>query len=174
MDAYVGQINVYSFNFAPRSWAFCDGSLLSIRQSTTLFSLLGTQFGGDGSTTFALPKLNFASVCGPGQGAGLSYRYQGDVFGTQTVTLNQSQMPAHTHAANALSYGRLQERSNAPLSDGGITTSSFMPYTDGAANTPMAANGVTPQGGGGAHNNMQPFLALNYSICLSGDYPSFE
>lgn len=173
MDAYVGQINVYGFNFAPKSWAFCDGSLLAIKQNSALFSLLGVQFGGDGTVTFALPKLDYSAVCGPGQGAGLSYRYQGDVFGSQTVTLNPGELPQHLHPVNAVLYERGGTRDTVPTSTAGLTTSIPNIYTDGAADVQMYSPGTTPQGGGAAHNNMQPFLALNFSICLSGAYPSF-
>lgn len=173
MDAFIGQIQPFGFNFAPRNWSFCDGTLIPISQNTALFSLLGTSFGGDGKTTFGLPKLNTAAICAPGRGPGLSLRTLGEYFGEQAVTLTLQELPQHTHTPNALSFARGQARSQTPLSDGGVTVGEVELYNNGAPNAAMAPQSVSPQGGGLAHNNMQPFLAMNYSISLYGVYPSF-
>ncbi|TXE06932.1 phage tail protein [Algoriphagus aquimarinus] len=179
MDPFLGQITLVGFNFAPRGWAFCSGQLLPIAQNTALFSLLGTTYGGDGRTTFALPDLRGRCAIGMGNGPGLTDRRQGDTLGQETVTLTQSEMPSHTHgllgnstngtsndpAGKALSKNTVTlERGSDPIPANGFIAS--------AANAPMHASSIAVAGGNLAHNNMQPSLVMNYVIATVGVFPS--
>lgn len=164
MAPFVGEIRVVGFNFAPRGWALCNGQLLPISQNTALFSLLGTTYGGDGRSNFALPNLQGRAVMHPGNGPGLTPRYLGENGGTTSETLSQAQMPAHNHALNAAS--------------GSATTgtpSGANSLAAGTVNTYGAANNMVPMGeavgGGQAHNNMQPYEVLNFVIALQGIFP---
>lgn len=168
-EQFIGEIRVFGFNFAPVGWAICAGQLLPIAQNTALFSILGTNFGGDGVRTFALPNLQGNVPMHVGQGNGLTPRTVGETGGSATVTLNTAQMPAHNHAAtcnngNGTNYG---PANNVWAADAG-GASEYAP----AANTPMAAGALSPAGGGGAHDNMQPYVALNFCIALQGIFPS--
>jgi microcystin-dependent protein len=163
-DPFVAEIALFPFNFAPPGWAWCDGQLLPISQNTALFSLLGTYYGGDGKSTFALPNLNGRAPLQTGQGPGLSERFQGEEGGSATVALLQSEMPIHAHQRSA---------SSAPALTGNPATA--VPATSeldlyhvaaGAAAAPIQA-----VGGGQPHNNMQPFLTLHYAIALQGVFP---
>ena len=171
-EPYTGQIDIFGFNFAPRGWALCDGATLQIRQNTALFSLLGTTYGGDGVNTFVLPKLSGTSPCGVGRGAGLSDYSLGAKFGAPAVTLTPAQMPQHMHIAQALEPQRAALRTGAPTAQSGLTTTSNQPlYSDGISNSAMAPESISSAGGSGAHNNMQPFIVMNYSIALIGVFP---
>lgn len=169
-DPFVGEIRVFPFTFAPKGWALCNGQLLPISQNTALFSLLGTFYGGDGRSTFALPNLQGSVPVNAGQGPGLSPRFVGETGGSSTVTLITSEMPAHNHAVNA-SASEAGSRSPAgelfANQSGGVNSYA----TSGGAATPMAAQAVTPAGGGLPHNNMAPFLAFNFCIALQGVFP---
>lgn len=164
MDPFLGQLMCVGFNFAPRSWSTCDGQLISVAQNTALFSLLGTQFGGDGVQTFQLPDLRGRTPIHQGQGPGGSQYVIGERFGVETVTLTPPEMPQHSHtvAANA---GDLNDQSPAKAfySGGGAYSS--------AANTSMAPAMLGPAGSGGAHENRPPRLTVNWIICLEGVYP---
>jgi microcystin-dependent protein len=161
------------FNFAPKGWMFCNGQLLSIAQNTALFSLLGTTYGGDGITTFALPDLRGRVANHFGQGPGLSNYVQGEVSGTETVTLLITELPAHNHAVLANSgTGNTNSPEGALLGGYGTSLPPEGPYTNAGANTTLAANAVGPSGGSQPHNNLSPFLTLNYIIATEGIYPS--
>jgi microcystin-dependent protein len=170
-DPFVAEIRVVGFNFAPLGWATCDGQLMPLSQNPALFSLLGTTYGGDGKSTFALPDLQGRAPMHPGQGAGLSLRDLGEEGGTETVTLLQNEMPAHTHAlsANALpaSASLAAPTQGLGRSVGGSAYKASPPAT--AAMSPQAV-GLT--GGDSPHNNLMPYLTLNYIIALQGVFPA--
>jgi len=186
MEPFIGQIIMFGGNFDPRAWAFCNGQLLAISQNTALFSLLGTTYGGDGRTTFALPDLRGRVAMHPGTGPGLTPRKLGQRGGTEINTLNVSQIPSHTHSAtgkikasNADGATSTPDTSSClakakvPISRSEIVDANI--YSD-AANTHMAADGVAVTvgntGGGQWINNIQPFLGVNYIIALQGTFPS--
>ena len=159
------------FNFAPRGYATCDGQILPIAQNTTLFSLLGTTFGGNGQTTFALPDFRGRLPLHQGQGPGLTPRPMGESAGTESVTLNVNQMPAHMHVMMAF-----QGQGDAPLPEGNLIAGSNQSgtsiFTNAAPNTTMNTMSVGSAGGNQPHQNMQPFLVINFSIALQGIFPS--
>jgi microcystin-dependent protein len=169
-DPFVAEIRIFPFNFPPKGWAFCDGQLLPISQNTALFSLLGTTYGGDGKSTFALPDLQGSAAMQPGQGQGLSLRDLGQIGGSETVTLLVSEMPVHTHALmNAVTLGNV----NAPSPEVSLGRSNGgSAYQNAVANlTPMAPQALAPAGGSLPHNNMQPYLTLNFCIAMQGVFP---
>jgi microcystin-dependent protein len=170
-DPFVAEIRIFGFNFAPRGWALCNGQLLPISQNTALFSLLGTTFGGDGKSTFALPNMQGNAPMHPGQGPGLSMHDLGETSGTETVTLMQAEMPFHGHSVGAqtVPLGGLADPTGNTLSRPG----SGSLYFDGGAPTivAMAPQAIGVNGGGNPHNNMQPYLTLNFCIALQGIYP---
>lgn len=171
-DPFVGEIRIVPFNFAPRGWAFCDGQLLPLTQNTALFSLLGTTYGGDGKSNFALPNLQGRAPMQAGQGPGLSLRDLGEASGEENVFLIESEIPSHIHV---LQHGSLTAHSQSDPSGalpgqaagrrGGLTYG--MP--SGAA--AMDASALTPAGASQPHNNMQPYLTMNYIIALQGIFP---
>jgi microcystin-dependent protein len=165
-DPFVAEIRIFAGNFAPRGWAFCDGQLLPISQNTALFSLIGTTYGGDGRTTTALPNLKGRAPMHPGRGPGLTPRRLGEKGGAETQTLGDAQLPPHTHAMEG--YSNLEAAN--PTSTRGLGAASW--YAPPGDLVDMDANVIGPTGGGQAHNNMQPFLVLNYIIALVGIYPS--
>jgi microcystin-dependent protein len=172
-DAFVAEIRVFPFNFAPTGWAVCDGQLLPISQNTALFSLLGTTYGGDGRSTFALPNLQGAVPMHPGQGPGLSLHDLGEMGGSDTVTLIDSEMPAHTHTlrASADSQGAdLQGPGPARVLAKSTGGQAFQTAT-GANLTQMHWSSLAPAGGSQPHNNLQPSLALTFCIALQGIFP---
>jgi microcystin-dependent protein len=163
-DPFVAEIRICGFNFAPKGWAFCNGQLLPIAQNTALFSLLGTTYGGDGRVSFALPNLQGATPLGPGQGPGLSLYDLGESGGQETVALDASQMPPHTHQLSGTSGAALnQTPDNTELL--GVGTRTY-----GAAQNliPMRSTSIT---GGLPHDNRQPYLALNFVIATQGVFP---
>jgi microcystin-dependent protein len=165
---FVAQIQIFPYNFPPRGWAFCNGQILSISQNTALFSLLGTTYGGNGITNFALPDLRGRVAVHQGQGPGLSSYELGEMAGEETVTLLSTQMPAHTHVANANTVGNDYGPAGVWATDAG----GFSQYgtTPDAAQT-MAPDALTSAGGSAPHNNLQPYLTMNYCIALQGIYP---
>jgi microcystin-dependent protein len=170
-DQFLGEIRIFAGNFAPKSWAFCDGALLPLSQNTALFSLLGTTYGGDGESTFALPDLRGRTPVGPGQGPGLSQVDLGETFGAETVTLGVPEVPAHAHGVRgSTADGSTGNPSGAvwAVSRQGRATERL--YATGAA-APMSATAVAPQGGGQAHNNLAPYLVVTFIIALQGIYP---
>jgi microcystin-dependent protein len=165
-DPFVAEIRIFPFNFPPKGWAWCNGQLMPLSQNTALFSLLGTTYGGDGKSTFALPDLEGRAPIHPGQGPGLSLHDLGETGGSETVTLLESEIPAHSHAMNAVE------------DDGAF----FTPVTQflGAGNSmynvtnpnaTMSPSMLAPAGGDAPHNNLQPYLTLYFNIALQGVFP---
>jgi microcystin-dependent protein len=170
-DPFVAEIRIFPFNFAPTGWAFCNGQLLPISQNTALFSLLGTVYGGDGKSTFALPDLEGSAAMHPGQGQGLSLRDLGEIGGAETVTLLVSEMPFHTHSL--LAAGSLANL-NQPSPTRALARSSggTIYQSDASQNVvQMAPQALSPAGGSLPHNNMQPYLTLSFCIALQGVFP---
>lgn len=181
MEPFLAEIRAFAFNFVPRGWFPCDGRLLPISQYSTLFSLIGTYYGGNGQTNFALPNLGGTSLVSTGQGPGLSDYVLGETLGTPTVTLTMLEMPGHTHAPD----GKIDSTGNTNMHgvpQNGDQLSRYAPATGGigiAWNTPPLDNPVLlnpqmiqPAGGGSPHNNMQPYLTLLYGIAFEGIYPA--
>jgi len=173
-DPFVAEIRIFPFNFAPKGWAFCDGQLLPISQNTALFSLLGTTYGGDGKSTFALPDLQGSAPMHPGQGSGLSLHDLGESGGTESVTLLVTEMPAHQHgvgrAANVAGDSVVPTNSVWAMSGAGRGAAAL--YIAGPATGKVNPFSLLPTGGGLPHNNMQPYLTLNFCIALQGVFPA--
>ncbi len=171
-DPFLAEIRIFPFNFAPTGWAFCNGQLLPISQNTALFSLLGTFYGGDGKSTFALPDLQGSAPMQPGQGQGLSLRDLGEQSGVESITLLTSEIPVHTHTVMANS---VPPPSNAGVPDPSVSlarSSGATVYLNPPANLGMMAPQTLALAGGGLpHNNMQPYLTLNFCIALQGIFP---
>ena len=170
-DPFVAEIRIFPFNFAPKGWAWCDGQVLPISQNTALFSLLGTTYGGNGQSTFALPDLRGRASMHPGQGPGLSLRNLGQMGGSETVTLLTSEIPLHSHAL----MGSFENGTQ-----GSFTTGITMANSVGGAlyqtNTSsnlgaMAPSALAPTGGSLPHNNLQPYLTFFFNIALQGVFP---
>ncbi len=170
-EPFVGEIRMFGFNFPPQGWAFCDGQLLPISQNAALFSLLGTTYGGDGVTTFALPDLRSRVTVSQGQGEGLSSYAQGQAGGTETVTLAAAQMPAHTHSVNASSSPAASERPAGRVL-ARSPSHSYIPEPD--TSTVMNAKMLGDAGNSQPHDNIQPYLVLNFCIALEGVFPARE
>jgi microcystin-dependent protein len=172
MDPFLGEIRMFAGNFAPRGWALCNGQLLPIGQNTALFSLLGTQFGGDGKTNFALPNLQGSTPMHQGNGNGLTPRNMGDTGGSQTMTLLANHVPPHQHAVNCLSGGG----NPAAAGPGGNVWAATArgrpaPYSNSGANVAMSPQALAPAGGNQPHNNMSPYLGVSFIIAMQGIYP---
>lgn len=175
---FIGEIQMFGFNFNPRGWAFCNGATLPIQQNTALFSLLGTTYGGDGKTTFQLPNFAGRAGCEQGQGPGLTPRTLGEAFGVNTVTLTSQEIPAHNHGFVLYAQNDPAKRSGSPSAGNALSVStdsaatSFLPA--GMPSTTFAPNMIAPsQGGGQPHQNQQPYLGVNFCIALQGVFPSF-
>jgi microcystin-dependent protein len=171
-DPFVAEIRIFPFNFAPKGWAWCDGQLLPLSQNTALFSLLGTTYGGNGKSNFALPDLQGRAPMHPGQGPGLSLHDLGETGGSETVTLLESEIPAHSHAVMALNsdFGNL----NGPSSLRSLARSGNATAYQSNANsalTQMAPESLAPAGGDQPHNNLQPYLTFYFNIALQGVFP---
>ncbi len=177
-EPFIGEIQLYGFNFNPRGWAFCNGALLPIAQNTALFSLLGTTYGGNGQTTFQLPNFQARAGCQQGNGPGLSPRSMGETFGTNTVTLTSAEFPVHNHVINAFLQPDSTKRSGSPVSNGGLSqpvTAINKPFAAVAPNTTFSPNMLGASAGGSLpHENRQPYLGVNFCIALQGIYPSFS
>ena len=167
-DPFLGQLAIVPYNFEPRGWAFCNGQILSIAQNTALFSLLGTTFGGNGVSTFALPDLRGRVVLGAGQGPGLSDRQLGEMAGEESVTLSIQQMPMHTHVVNASG----QEAGQVTASGNFWASKSRVALYSSTPDTTMSGNAVGLSGGSQPHDNMMPYTTLHYIIALFGVFPS--
>ena len=170
-NPFVAEIRILPFNFAPKGWAFCDGQILPLSQNTALFSLLGTTYGGDGKSNFALPNCQGNAPMHPGQGPGLSLHDLGETGGSDTVSLLESEIPFHSHA--------LMSHGNPPPANAGTPapteaiarSSGGSAYTAYANPVTMNDNTLAPAGGDQPHNNLQPYLTLNFCIALQGVYP---
>lgn len=168
-DPFVAEIRIFPFNFAPKGWAWCDGQLLPLSQNTALFSLLGTTYGGNGKSNFALPDLQGRAPMHPGQGPGLSLHDLGETGGSETVTLLESEIPSHTHSVSASTAdGISQSPVNQKLATG-ISIGQYAP--DSNALISFNQNGLAPAGGDQPHNNMQPYLTFYFCIALQGVFP---
>jgi microcystin-dependent protein len=176
---FVAEIRIFAGNFAPKGWALCNGQIMPISQNTALFSLLGTMYGGDGKSNFALPNLQGGAPLQAGQGPGLSLRDLGESGGEQTVTLLQTEMPQHGHSVSAtVTTGTTATSTNNQLAlakAGGSKTSAgnvVNYYSTTAANTQLAPFGMSIAGGSLPHNNMMPVLGLTFIIALQGVFPA--
>ena len=165
MEPFLGEIRLVPFNFAPRGWAICAGQVIPINQNQALFALLGTMYGGNGQTTFALPDLRGCVPIGAGQATGGSSYPLGATGGQETVNLTTRQLPAHAHAARASSAAAATKDPTTAFPAGGGAYAA-------QRNVRMNASMIGRTGGGEAHENRQPYLALNYIIALQGIFPS--
>lgn len=174
-DPYLGEIRIVAFNFAPFGWALCNGQIMAISQNTALFSLLGTNYGGNGSTNFALPNFQNTAPMHWGNGAGLTPRVVGELGGSVSVTLLANELPVHSHALESATLNPQNAAQNvaAPTSGAmfGISNAG-MAYSD-VATPPVSfpPNAITPTGNGLPHENRQPILTLNFVIALRGVFP---
>jgi len=170
-DPFVAEIRIFPSNFAPKGWAFCDGQLLPLSQNTALFSLLGTFYGGNGVSNFALPDLQGRAPMQPGQGQGLSQRFLGEQSGTEFVTLLESEMPAHNHSLRAaVDPSNVQIPTATVVPSRSAGGNAYNPSNAGLQT--MAFQTLSVAGGSQPHNNMQPYLTLNFNIALQGVYPA--
>src|SRR6266852_140348 len=169
-NPFLAEIRIFPFNFPPKGWAFCDGQIMSISQNTALFSLLGTTYGGDGKSNFALPNMQGNSPMHPGQGPGLSLHDLGESSGSDTVTLLESEIPSHSHSL--MTQGGAQATSQTPAPNVGLarsrTVSIYSSTTTGLVQ--QSDSTVAPAGGDQPHNNLMPYLTLNFCIALQGVY----
>jgi len=175
VDIFLGQLLIVPMNFAPQGWAFAAGQLMAISQATALFSLLGTTYGGDGRVTFGLPNLNGNIPVGAGQGPGLSDYYLGQTGGAAAVTLIQSEMPSHNHSVQAAVGRGIAADSQSPAGNAIATVTAQpagTPYLNATVpKVALALEAVLPSGNSQPHNNMMPYLALNYIIATQGMFP---
>jgi microcystin-dependent protein len=172
-EPFIGEIMMFGGNFAPRGWALCNGQLLPIAQNTALFSILGTTYGGDGITTFALPNMQGRVPMHWGTGPGLTPHAIGESSGTESVTLVSSQMPAHTHLATASSTdGNSTSPANAVWATAVDANSQQVSSYGTTANTTMSPQAFSLAGGSQPHDNMQPYLCVTFIIALEGIFPS--
>ncbi len=169
-EPFVAEVRMFACNFAPRNWALCDGSIMAIRQNTALFSLVGTNFGGDGKVTFGLPNLQGTCVPGAGSGPGLTPLVVGETGGEATHTLSTTEMTAHSHNLMGQPPNRFDVANRAEAVGDALASPAEQPiYATGQ--TVQMANVLQPQGSGLPHNNMQPYLAINFCIALAGVFP---
>jgi microcystin-dependent protein len=170
-EPFIAEIMIFAGNFAPRGWAFCDGQLLPIAQNTALFSLIGTTYGGDGRTTTALPNLQGRAPMHPGRGPGLTTRRLGERGGSETITLTNSQLPNHNHLLQATtSPASVNTPNNTTMLARSANGNAYKqsPTVDST----LDKGALLPTGGNQSHNNLQPYLTLNFVIALVGTYPS--
>jgi microcystin-dependent protein len=168
-DPFVAEVRIFPFNFAPKGWAWCNGQLLPLSQNTALFSLLGTTYGGDGKSTFALPNFEGSAVVHAGQGPGLSEYFEGQTGGSQTVTLLASEIPVHSHAYAARNFTANSD------TGGGLCVakpgSGPSIYAPPGALVQMSDQALVPAGGDQPHNNLMPYLTFYFNIALQGVFP---
>jgi microcystin-dependent protein len=165
----VAEIRIFPFNFAPRGWAWCDGKLMPLSQNTALFSLLGTTYGGDGKSNFALPDLQGRAPMHPGQGPGLSLHDLGETGGSETVSLLESEIPSHSHSLRANGLDPADTNIVSPTASFALSTGGTL--YQGASNAMLAAQALAPAGGDQPHNNLQPYLTFYFCIALQGVFP---
>ena len=168
-DQFLAEIRIFPFNFPPSGWAFCDGQILSISQNTALFSLLGTTYGGNGTTNFALPNMQGNTPMHPGQGPGLSLHDLGETGGSDTVSLLLSEIPAHTHTASC--NPGMGDKYGPPGNFWATDAGGNNEYASSSGSN-MAPDAVGAAGGNQPHNNLQPYLVLNFCIALQGIFPA--
>ena len=168
-DPFVAEIRIFPFNFPPKGWAWCNGQLLPISQNTALFSLLGTTYGGDGKSTFALPDLEGRAPMHPGQGPGLSLHDLGEEGGSDTVTLLESEIPAHSHSFRANTIDSAD--TNVPSPTAVFAQSTGGTLYQAATNASMSFETLAPAGGDQPHNNLMPYLTFYFNIALQGVFP---
>lgn len=175
-EPFIGEIRMFGFNFNPRGYAFCNGATLFISQNTALFSILGTTYGGNGTTTFGLPNLQGRAVVGAGQGPGLTPRSLGETGGQATVALNSTQIPQHTHGLNAATLTPQNPAQNVPTptvqAQLGLSAPNNIYIDPVTPNTSLIASSISPTGGNLPHENRQPNLAINFCIATQGIFPS--
>jgi microcystin-dependent protein len=176
-DPFVAEVRIWACNFAPRQWAFCGGQILPIQQYTALFALIGTYYGGNGTTTFALPNFQGRVAVDAGTGPGLSTYVVGEMTGTPTTALLISEIPSHSHTMNGAlpgSGGGADERSNvgSPQAWLGPSAGGGNAYSDQPPSANLAIQMISVTGGSLPHNNMQPYLTLNFCIALQGIFPA--
>ncbi|MBK8475358.1 MAG: phage tail protein [Opitutaceae bacterium] len=168
-DPFVAEIRIFPFNFAPKGWAWCDGQLLPLSQNTALFSLLGTTYGGNGKSNFALPDLQGRAAMHPGQGPGLSLHDLGETGGSDTVSLLESEIPSHSHTLRARN-----DQADTPKPSASSlahpTTATYQTVTNSAL-VPMAPAALAPAGGDQPHNNLQPYPTFYFCIAMQGVFP---
>jgi microcystin-dependent protein len=177
---YLGEIQMFGFNFAPKNWALCNGQLMNIQQNTALFSLLGTTYGGNGTTTFQLPDLRGRLAQGQGQGPGLTNRVLGEVDGVEAYTLLVTETPQHNHSVNVISNPTLGNNTDAPGNTQLLAQTTYSGSAGAATNLYVQDNPTTNamgaltigSTGGQPHTNIMPTLVVNFCICLSGIFPS--
>lgn len=167
-DPFVAEIRIFPFNFAPKGWAWCDGQLLPLSQNTALFSLLGTTYGGNGKSNFALPDLQGRAPMHPGQGPGLSLHDLGETGGSETVSLLESEIPSHSHAMRA---SQADGGNRSPQAEMLATGLGIGMYAAPGGLTNLSDNALPPAGGDQPHNNMQPYLTFYFNIALQGVFP---
>ncbi|MBP7998729.1 MAG: phage tail protein [Chloroflexi bacterium] len=171
-DPFVAEIRIFPFNFAPRGWAWCDGQLMPLSQNTALFSLLGTTYGGNGKSNFALPDLQGRAPMHPGQGPGLSLHDLGETGGSETVSLLESEIPSHSHTLTASLAATDEEGTRTPSGNyTGVMPPAQAIYGPANNMTPLSANVIAPAGGDAPHNNLQPYLTFYFCIALQGVFP---
>jgi len=166
-EPFLAEVRIVGFNFAPRGWAFCDGQILPINQNQSLYSLLGTTYGGDGRTSFALPDMRGRAPIHVGSNESGGFHREGQKTGEETHTLSSAEMPNHDHVLRASSAN-----GNTPQPGGNVLASFLNGYRDPTNLTSIRSGSVANVGGGQAHNNMQPYLAVNFCIALQGLFPS--
>lgn len=167
-DPFVAEIRIFPFNFAPKGWAWCNGQIMPISQNTALFSLLGTTYGGDGKSTFALPNLQGRGPMHPGQGPGLSLHDLGETGGSETVTLLESEIPAHPHLVTASQAEGLERIPTSQLLASAIGLGA---YAQASGTRQLSPSTLAPAGGDQPHNNLQPYLTCYFCIALQGVFP---
>lgn len=171
---FLGEIQIFGFNFPPYQWAACNGTTMSIQQNAALFSLVGTNYGGNGTSNFQLPNLVNRAACNQGTGPGLTQRVMGEVFGEISETLSLSEMPMHTHQLTG-HQGPAANRSATPAADYALSdTRAAMLFGTVAANTTLSLQTLSTAGNSLPHENRQPFLAVTFCISLAGNFPAFN
>ncbi|CAD7730963.1 tail fiber protein [Xanthomonas hydrangeae] len=176
-EPYIGEIQLFGFDYNPYGWAFCNGATLPIAQNTTLYSLLGVAYGGNGSSTFQLPNFSARAGCQQGAGPGLTPHTLGSNFGSASESLLSTQIPMHQHGVNILSQPDVTKKTGTP--GNGVALSSLnvnteRPFLAVAPDKQFSPTMLLPTGSGQAHENRQPYLAVNFCIALQGDYPAFN